>query len=173
MIETARVKIRPIRLVDKKSVFHYRSDTNTNKYQSWIPQSVEEVEDFIRRNPPSFDEPGTWFQLVIFLKETKEVIGDIGVHFIDDYQCELGCTLSKEYHRKGLAYESLKSLINHLFKMLKKHRIQASMDPENVASIHLFEKLKFRKEAHFIKSFLNKGKWYDDVIYAMLDEDWK
>ena len=56
---------------------------------------------------------------------------------------------------------------------LKKHRITASIDPRNTSSIRLIERLGFRKEAHFKQSLFFHGEWVDDLIYAMLAEEWK
>jgi len=49
-----------------------------------------------------------------------------------------------------------------------KHRLIASIDPGNINSAGLVEKLNFRKEAHFKESILSNGVWVDDVIYAIL-----
>jgi RimJ/RimL family protein N-acetyltransferase len=64
-------------------------------------------------------------------------------------------------------------IIEYLFLKLKKHRIIASIDPENYASIKLMEKMKMRKEANYEKSLYVDSKWVDDVVYAILDEEWK
>ena len=61
--------------------------------------------------------------------------------------------------------------MKYLFKDLKKHRVMASVDPDNERSIHLLEKLGLRKEAHFKKSYLIGSVYYDDCIYALLDEE--
>ncbi len=97
MIETKRTILRPIESTDNEQIFSYRSDYNTNKYQGWIPSNLEDVNEFISRNPTEFNKPESWFQLVIINKETDKIIGDIGIHFIDseNFQCEIGCTLSK------------------------------------------------------------------------------
>ncbi len=75
-------------------MFSYRSDVETNKFQGWIPESLEEVNRFIEKNPTAFNTSETWFQLVVIQNKTNTIIGDIGIHFIDGQQCELGCTLS-------------------------------------------------------------------------------
>ncbi len=35
------------------------------------------------------------------------------------------------------------------------------------------ERLKFRKEAHFKESLYFRDAWVDDVIYAILQKEWK
>jgi len=174
MIQSKRTILRPISVTDNQQVFSYRSDVETNKYQGWVPQKLEDVDTFISKNPKAFNTPETWFQLVIIEKESNQIIGDIGIHFMDasNFQCEIGCTLSKAYHGKGFASEALRSTIDHLFHKLNKHRIIASIDPLNIDSIHLMERLSFRKEAHFKESLLIDGIWVDDIIYAKLKNEW-
>ena len=174
-LETERLTIRPIQLVDAEFIYGYRSDWETNQYQGWIPDGKNEVSLFIKNKVASkLDEPDTWFQLAILLKETNDVIGDIGIHFLaDSLQVELGCTLAKSYHQKGLATEAMKSVISFLFLNLKKHRITLSIDPRNKASVNLAANLKFRKEAHFIQSIYVNGIWVDDIVYALLKSEWQ
>ena len=114
----------------------------------------------------------SWLQLAICI-DNRQMIGDIGVHFFDDYQIEIGYTLSPEYQGRGYAVEAVKGIVNYIFCTLKKHRITASVDPDNYASINLLEKIGFRKEAHFIKSFYMDNQWYDDCIYSILEDEWK
>jgi len=173
MIQTERTHLRPIAPEDNEALFAYRSDAETNQYQGWVPKTLEEVNQFIQKNPAEFNQPDTWFQLVIIEKASDQLIGDIGVHFIDEHQVELGCTLSKAMHGKGFAVESMSGVITYLFNHLNKHRITTSIDPLNISSIKLVERLNFRKEAHFKESLLINGEWVDDIIYATLASEWK
>ncbi|WP_121667973.1 GNAT family N-acetyltransferase [Mesonia aquimarina] len=173
MIETEELLLRPITSKDNVQFFSYRSDAETNKYQNFVPQKLAEVDAFIAKNPTEFNQPNTWFQLVIIKRESDKIIGDIGIHFIKGgLQCEIGCTLAKQYQGKGYAFRAMKICIDFLFCTLDKHRITASVDPKNSKSIQLLERLKFRKEAHFKEALLIKGEWVDDVIYGLLKEEW-
>jgi RimJ/RimL family protein N-acetyltransferase len=172
---TKRLLIRPISITDKNDLFKYRSDPETFKYLSFIPKSVNDIEEFIAKSTKKINVSGTWFQFVILLKESKILIGDIGVHFLDDQphsQVEIGYTLNPDYRNNGYAREALIEIIDYLFTALEKHRITASIDPANQASINLIEKLGFRKEAHFKQSLFFHGEWLDDMIYAILAKEW-
>ncbi|KAN0030479.1 hypothetical protein ACTA71_009118 [Dictyostelium dimigraforme] len=171
-IETERLLLRDMKLEDKNEIFEYRSDSVTNKYQGWIPKTLNDVEAFIKQNPKEFNKPETWYQILIICKENNFIVGDIGIHFIDNMQIEIGITLNEKYQKRGYANESLNGIIEYLFKKLNKHRIIASVDPNNINSIKLFEQLHFRKEAHFKKSLLVNNEWVDDIIYALLSEEW-
>lgn len=175
ILETQRLVLRPIQQEDKNEIFKYRSDAETNKYQGWIPKTIEDVENFISKIATSFNEPETWFQLVVIEKESQKIIGDVGIHFLGDEnkQVEIGCTLDKNIQGKGYASEALEFIINSLFTNFEKHRFKTSIDPNNTNSIRLVERLGFRKEAHFVKSLFLNGEWVDDVVYALTEQDWK
>lgn len=173
-LNTERLVLRDITIEDKQAIFDYRSDAGANKFQSWIPETLEEVESFIQRNNIEFNTPESWYQLLITHKETKDVIGDIGIHFLGDenLQVELGITLNTVFQGQGFASEALKGVIDFLFNDLNKHRISASIDPDNTDSLKLMERIGLRKEGHFVKSLFWKNNWVDDVIYAVLREEW-
>jgi len=174
-LETERLAIRPIQLNDKISVFEYRSDFETNKYQGWIPETINDVEFFINGVAKQINIPETWFQFVLIEKKSQKIIGDLGLHFLDkqNKQVEIGCTLNKKFHYFGYASEAVRRIIDFLFIELKKHRIMTSIDPNNESSIRLVERIGFRKEAHFVESLFVNGIWTDDLIYALIEKDWK
>ena len=73
-LHTERLVLRPIRLDDAEAIFKYRSDSTINKYQGWIPNTIDDVYDFIKNRVSStIDQIGTWYQFVIIKKEKKEL----------------------------------------------------------------------------------------------------
>lgn len=174
-INTERLFLRSLNINDAEALFNYRSDSTANKYQGWIPITINDSIDFIKnRISPTVDKINTWFQFAIIKKENNELIGDIGIHFFDPdkYQVEIGFTLDEAQQGNGYATEALRATINYLFYELNKRRIIASIDPRNTNSIKLVSRLGFRKEAHFRKSILINGEWVDDLIYALLIDEW-
>jgi len=175
LIHSDRLILRPIKAEDAEAIFGYRSNAIVNQFQGWIPETVADVHDFIRNKVSVvIDQPGTWFQLAIVKKDNGELIGDVGIHFLgsDSFQVEIGCTLNFNQHGNGFATEALTETLNFLFQELNKHRVITSIDPRNEKSIQMVERLGFRKEAHFRKSLLINNEWVDDLVYAMLKEDW-
>lgn len=174
-ISTERLVLRGIRISDAESIFKYRSNPQIYKFQGWRPQTLEEVKEFICEKVAKVpNESDTWYQLGILVKETDELVGDIGIHFIgeENKQVEIGFTMSLENQGKGYATEAVIGVINYLFGNLEKHRITASVDPRNTRSIALLERVGMRKEAHFRKSYWFDNEWTDDVVYAILKEEW-
>lgn len=142
-------------------------------YQGFRPETADDAVEFVRMSSEEPDTPDTRFQVAVCLRETGKLIGDIGLRFLEDgKQVEIGYTIHPLYHGNGYGKEAVRAAIDYLFWDLKKHRVTASIDPDNYKSIRLCESLGMRKEAHFIKSLLINGSWADDVIYAVLEEEW-
>jgi RimJ/RimL family protein N-acetyltransferase len=52
------------------------------------------------------------------------------------------------------------------------HQIFGRCDARNVASYRLMERLGMRREAHLIHNELFKGEWSDELVYAILQNEW-
>jgi RimJ/RimL family protein N-acetyltransferase len=111
----------------------------------------------------------------IYAQDGDKLIGDCGFRVATDdpEQAEIGITLAPEFQGRGYAAETLGALFDYLFVTSGKHRVFGSVDPRNLASMKLLERIGMRKEGHFVKSLRFRGEWVDDVIFAMLSEEWK
>ena len=157
-------------------LFGYRSDPMVGRCQTWMPRALEDVRRFIDSlQAIAFDTPGTWFQLGIRLRERGELVGDLGVHFPadDQHQAEIGVTVAPGHQGRGVGSEAVVAVLGHLFGPLQKHRVCASVDPRNQPSIALLERVGMRREAHFRESLWFKGQWVDDLVFAILESEWK
>ncbi len=166
-----------IRLLDERDalgLFDYRNLPEVYRYQAWKPESIESVTAFAIENSQIAPfQPGNYTQFAICLRGSDAIIGDVGIIYdTDGCQAEVGFSLSPPFHGKGYATEAVRAMMDYLFTKRALHRLYASVDPDNGPSIRLLEKLGFRFEAHFIKSYRMRGGWYDDVIYGILDEEW-
>ncbi|MCL4562313.1 MAG: GNAT family N-acetyltransferase [Chloroflexi bacterium] len=175
-LTTPRLLIRRLCAEDAAEIFAYRSDPETARFQAWGTESLKQVQDFIESlTQIEPDTPGTWFQVGICLEETGALIGDCGMRFPaeDERQAEIGITLASAYRGQGYAAEALEGIFDYLFFTLGKHRVFGSVDPQNRASLALLERVGMRREAHFREGLWFKGAWVDDVIYAILEKEWK
>jgi len=171
-VKTDRLLLRPLVRADAQEFFAYRSLPEVGQFQSWQPAKMNEVQAFLAENESaSLDTPDAWYQLAICLLDGL-LIGDIGIHTLEHGQMEIGYTLSPMFQGMGYATEAVRAVVREAFTVWNKHRITASVDPDNHASVRLLERLGFRKEAHHSKSYWMRGRWADDCIYAMLQEDY-
>jgi RimJ/RimL family protein N-acetyltransferase len=175
-IETVRLRLRRLTPSDAPAVFAYRSIPEVSRLQFWDPTTEEEVrvslEEMFLAEPGT---PGTWLQLGITLLESGLLIGDCGIRFpsAESWQVELGITLSPAHQGRGYATEALEAVLDTCFGPLGKHRAFASVDPRNAASVALIERVGMRREAHFRESLWFKGEWADDLVFAILEGEWR
>jgi RimJ/RimL family protein N-acetyltransferase len=175
-IVTERLILRRLRQSDAEPLFLYRSDSGVATYQDWQPGSMDETRQFIDTCARvDIDTPDTWFQLALVHRARGTLIGDCGLHFLssDPLQVEIGITLAASHHRQGFGSEAVMAILEFVFAKLGKHRVFASVDPRNTAAIALFNRVGMRKEAHFIESLWLNEEWVDEVIFAMLEREWK
>lgn len=166
-IETTRFFIRAFKKADLAAFAHYRADENVARYQSWTHYTYQDaLRLFDQMDYSSFGHLGRWYQLAIEQKSTKEVIGDLAVHFIDQEKMEVGFTISADNQRKGVAYEALSALLDFLFLTLNKQKIIAFVDMNNEASYKLLEKAGFKCTAN-LKADASAG-WGDEYVYTKL-----
>ena len=162
-------------LGDAPALFSYRSDPSVTLFQGFAPESVADAEAFIEGSlGADFAQVDRWSQVGLFLKETGELVGDMGARRFgyEGAQAEIGFTIAPSHQRRGLATEAVRALLAHLFDDLSVHRVMGSVDPDNAGSRALLEKVGMRQEAHFVKAYWFRDRWVDDVVYAMLREEW-
>jgi RimJ/RimL family protein N-acetyltransferase len=176
-LHTARLILRNFQEHDLDSFFTYRNDPVVAQYQGWsLPYPLEKAEKFISSMKDNFSpQQGDWVQFAIALKETDELIGDLGcfVRKEDARQSVIGFTIASKYWQKGFAVEAIGGLLEYLFEDMNMHRISADCDTENVASYKTLEKLGFRREAYFVESFLFNNRYTSEYYYGLLRSEWR
>ncbi len=173
-ILTERLCLRCLRLEDTELMFAYRSDPQVMQYQSREPKALEEIRSFISSMlTRDFNEPG-WYQIGIALCDDGGLVGDCGIHVLetDSRIVEIGITIAPASQSMGYATEALTGVLDLLFGKLGKHRVFASVDPLNLPSMALMQRIGLRKEAHFVQSLWFKNSWADDVVFAILASEW-
>lgn len=176
-LHTQRLLIRSFTDSDLEAFFAYRNDPAVAKYQGWeFPYPRKKAEAFIEdMKDVHAPKQGAWLQLAVELKETGEVIGDMAfrVKSTDARQVVVGYSLASAHWRKGYGAEALAAVLDYLFEDLDAHRVTADCDVENTASWKTLEKLGFRREAHFVESFLADGEYTSEYHYGLLQREWR
>jgi RimJ/RimL family protein N-acetyltransferase len=176
LAEHNRVALRELAGTDAEAVFAYRSLPEVCRYQCWEPASIEEVRGFIDGlTGVELGTPGRWLQLAVLRRDGGELVGDCGIQVLadDPSQAEVGITLAPGAQGRGLATEAMQALLGLLLGRLGLHRVIGSVDPRNMASVALMHRLGLRQEAHHVESLRFKGGWADDLVFAILDREWR
>jgi ribosomal-protein-alanine N-acetyltransferase len=72
------------------------------------------------------------------------------------------------YERQGFMRAGLLQVIRHAFRSLKLHRLEANIQPGNVASIALAKSCGFANEGYSPKYLKIGGQWRDHERWAIL-----
>ncbi len=174
-LSTPRLRIDALCSADADTFFAYRADPAVARFQGWCPADAAEARDFIDAQGKLAPEmPHDWLQRAIRLRDDDTLIGDLGVCLADDphESVEFGISVAPAHQGRGYAREAAGKLFEYVFGELGRHRIHASVDPRNLASMALLHGLGMRQEAHHRESLWLRGEWVDDVVFAMLAGEW-
>jgi ribosomal-protein-alanine N-acetyltransferase len=84
----------------------------------------------------------------------------------------LGYAVGKLHAGRGYMREGLELVLRHAFLTLRLHRIEANIQPDNLASIALASGAGFRREGFSPRYLKIGGRWRDHERWAILAEDW-
>ncbi|RYY74240.1 MAG: GNAT family N-acetyltransferase [Gammaproteobacteria bacterium] len=111
------------------------------------------------------------------IKETHVIVGTLNISNIVRgwfQSAYLGYEVFAPYQQRGLMYQGLLLLIDEAFTKLNLHRLEANIQPDNIASIKLVEKAGFIKEG-YSKNYLRVGgkEWKDHERWAIVNSHWQ
>ena len=107
------------------------------------------------------------------IKEAK-LIGHCSL-FNFNAQCQradIGYGMAFDAWGHGYMHEALLAVLNYGFIELSLNRVEADIDPRNVASAKTLERLGFVKEGFLRERWVVDGEVSDSEIYGLLRRDW-
>lgn len=174
---TERLLLRPFRDEDLDALYVIDGDPGTCRYLYSAPRSRAEVRVSLtrRKKMTAIEREGDAIRLAATLRDAGTLVGDISFHFRsrEHRLAEIGFVLHPDHHGRGYASEAVSALLTLGFESLGLHRIIGRCDPRNRASWLLMERLGMRREAYLRESEFIKGEWCDELIYAMLEAEWR
>lgn len=150
-LHTERLQLRKMKVSDSSSLFTVWSDPDVTKFMNVSCfTDVEQAKEMIKLlDDLSQDRKAIRFSII--KKESNEIIGSCGYNSLDfdNLKAEMGYDIAKSSWGRGYASEAVSTLVDHAFSSLKLNRVEAKVDPQNVNSIKLLQKLRFTLEGTF------------------------
>lgn len=119
---------------------------------------------------------GTGETFLIFQRQSAQLAGGISIGNIRrgvSQSGHIGYWMGEKYSGAGLMSEALQLVLDHGFRTLGLHRLEAACIPSNRRSIHVLEKAGFAREG-MLRSYLRiNGAWQDHVLFSLIDEDFQ
>jgi RimJ/RimL family protein N-acetyltransferase len=176
-IETERLLLRPFVAEDFDAVFAMQSRPDVARYLYWDARDEEEVRDALEKKVAgtAIRSEGDAVFLAAVLTSTGELVGDMVLHLLSQEHstAEIGFIVHPDHQGHGYATEAARPLLKLAFEDVRVHRVIGRVEPRNVGSARVLEKLGMRHEAHLIENEFVKGEWQSELIYAMLDREWR
>ncbi|MDF2715687.1 MAG: acetyltransferase [Paenibacillus sp.] len=174
---TGRLFIRMPMPGDGKAVYE-AVQASLAELQPWLPfankeQSEQGTEAGIRESHAKFLRRED-MRLLLFLKETGQLIGSSGLHNPnwDVPKFEIGYWLDTRYSGRGYMTEAVKGISSFAFNELKACRVEIRCDSRNEKSRAIPERLGFALEGTLRNEDLSADgrELRDTVIYAKLSD---
>ena len=149
ILETPRLILRHQVLADLDDLWALYQNPNITKYIPDAPRSREEAQEELEwhmHGHPRHPELGLWATI---LKENGKFIGRCGLlpWEVDGvHEVEVAYTIAEEYWRQGLASEAAQGILKYGFETLKLPRLVSLIEPENIGSQKVAEKMGMRLE---------------------------
>jgi RimJ/RimL family protein N-acetyltransferase len=176
-IETERLLLRPFLAEDFDAVFAMQSRPDVARYLYWDARDEGEVRDALEKKVAgtAIRSEGDAVFLAAVLTSTGELVGDTVLHLLSQEHstAEIGFIVHPDHQGHGYATEAARPLLKLAFEDVQVHRVIARVESRNVASARVLEKLGMRQEAHLIENEFVKGEWQSELVYAMLDREWR
>jgi [ribosomal protein S5]-alanine N-acetyltransferase len=111
--------------------------------------------------------------LVAREKASNEIVGVVNVNEIVGgvfQSAYLGYYGMQRYAGQGYMTETLRAAVDYAFDDLGLHRLEANIQPGNVASIALVRRVGFQKEGYSPRYLRIDGEWRDHERWALLSD---
>jgi RimJ/RimL family protein N-acetyltransferase len=175
-IETSRLRLRPFVAGDLGALHAVQSREDVHRWLYSHPCGEDEVREALERRIARLrDAPETGVALAVELAASGEFLGDVSLTLgpPEHRQAEIGFIFHPEHQGHGYATEAAAAVVALAFDAYELHRVIGRLEARNIASARVLEKLGMRREAHLVENEWVKGEWQSELVYALLDREWR
>jgi [ribosomal protein S5]-alanine N-acetyltransferase len=137
-------------------------------HEPWTtaPSTATQFRSWVERGDTSTD-----VSFVVCLRSGANIVAVIAITNIVRgplRSAYLGYCTFAGHERQGLMRDGLRAVTTYAFTTLKLHRLEANIQPANVASIALVKSCGFSKEGYSPRYLKIRGRWRDHERWAIL-----
>lgn len=148
ILDTARCHVRETTEQDIDSFYSIYSEPSITAHMESLYEDRDEERAYIREYIEKiygFYDFGVW---TVIEADSGQVIGRAGLSYREGFEePELGFVIGVPWQRKGYAFEICTAILDYGRGELGFEKVQALVEPENIPSLRLCEKLGFKKES--------------------------
>lgn len=175
-LETERLTLRRMTMDDDVFYLKNFSDSTTVDLTGFEPpKDLKTAREELREYCIDNFANNTGIRWGVTVKGSPDLIGTLGFYKWDkrNHSVEIGYDLLPEHRQKGIMTEAMTAMLDFLFGTMGLNRVYALIDPRNLASANLLLGLGFIREGEFRESTCFRGKYLNDVVFALLARERK
>ena len=173
-LRARQVVLRELRASDAASLFALLTTEEVSRFISPPPTTVEGFERFIGW---TFRQraAGTFACFAVTVVGFDTAVGNFQVRALESGfgTAEWGFALGSDFWGTGVFQEGAALVLDFAFETMGVHRLEARAAVKNGRGNGALQKLGAVQECRLRKSFQKNGEYLDQVLYAMLDTDWR
>lgn len=173
IIETPRLVLRRIERADLPVIYRLQSDPNVVRYFGRPAHSrIEQSEELLYKIEDGLQN-GTSVRWAITVRPSLEMIGSTGFWRWNQPHrgAEIGYEMDPAYWGKGIMVEAIRPTLAFGFRVMKLHRIEANIDPANIGSRRVLEKLGFKREGRIRENWFDGERYTDTEHFGLLENE--
>jgi ribosomal-protein-alanine N-acetyltransferase len=169
-----QVTLRELRTSDADSLFAMLTTEEVSRFISPPPTTVEGFEKFIAWTQRQ-RRAGTYACFAVTVDRTDTAIGIFQLRELESgfATAEWGFAIGSAYWGTGVFQEGAELMVHFAFDEVGVHRLEARAAVRNGRGNGALRKIGAIQEGLLRKSFFKNGEYHDQVLWTILDEDWK
>jgi RimJ/RimL family protein N-acetyltransferase len=169
-----QVILRELRASDAPALFAMLTTQEVSRFISPPPSTVDGFERFIAWTIRQ-RVAGTYVCYAVTLKGFDSAIGIFQVRELEPGfgTAEWGFALGSAFWGMGLFADGAELVLEFVFETLRVHRLEARAAVRNGRGNSALQKMGAVQEGVLRKSFLRNGEYLDQVLYAIVEDDWR
>lgn len=176
-IETERLRLRRFARGDLDGLTAIQSRPEVARFLYWEPRRREQVEPALAQfiAAAEIEGDGDSLSLAVERRDGGPLLGYVSIWLRsrEHRQVEVGFAFHPDAQGHGYASEAARELLRLGFEEVGAHRVFGRTDARNEASAALMRRLGMRQEAHFREAEIFKGEWGDELVFAILEDEWR
>ena len=169
-----KVTLRALRASDAPSLLAMLTTEEVTRFISPPPTTVEGFERFIAWTHRMW-EAGTYACFAVTAAGCDTAIGIFQVRELEPGfgSAEWGFAIGSPFWGTGAFKDGAELVLGFAFDTLKVHRLEARCAVQNGRGNGALRKIGAVQEGVLRKSFQKDGRYLDQVLYAIVDDDWR
>jgi [ribosomal protein S5]-alanine N-acetyltransferase len=175
VLETVRLRLRALSSEDAEALHEAFADPLVMRHWNLSP-SVDLAETRQRIGWSLAASPDVHAAWAMVRPADDRLIGLVNYHHREatNRRLEIGYLLTRAHWGQGLMREALTALLDHFFRAFDVHRVEATVEPDNLPSRRLLEGLGFVCESNGMRDRIRVGDSYRTMaMYGLLAPDWQ